>query len=219
MKVTVDAVLFGAWVGSTAARNILDLGCGTGLLSLMAAQTHPEAQVTGIELDLAAAAQAAENAAASKFHERIQIHHADAVSYRADKPADLIISNPPFFASGSLSPDDRRRSARSEGTLTVNDLVAAILRNLSEEGRVALLWQANRFEILEEACRSTGLYLIRSTAVKSKEGLEPHVVFTQWERQERERSENQIVMRDADGVTSAWKSLVHPFYPDVGRLR
>jgi tRNA1Val (adenine37-N6)-methyltransferase len=79
MKVTTDACLFGAWVASTISKeqgihqpNFLDVGSGTGLLSLMVAQKS-KAFIDAIEIDKQAASQAAENIAASAWSNRINV--------------------------------------------------------------------------------------------------------------------------------------------------
>ena len=78
MKVGTDGVLLGAWADLSETTRILDLGCGSGLIALMAAQRNPQALVKGVEIDEAAAADAQANVAASPFHERVQITSADA---------------------------------------------------------------------------------------------------------------------------------------------
>ena len=74
MKVGTDGVLLGAW-GAVNPPYILDIGTGTGLIALMAAQRQPEAQVLGIDIDADAVAQACENVAASPFADRVCIRH------------------------------------------------------------------------------------------------------------------------------------------------
>ena len=64
MKVGTDGVLLGAWVKlDSSHRRILDIGCGTGLVALMAAQRTAEwgAEVVGVEIDGPSASEAAHN--------------------------------------------------------------------------------------------------------------------------------------------------------------
>lgn len=76
MKVGTDGVLIGAWCRLPQGPcRILDIGTGSGLMALMAAQRRPEARITGIDIDPACAAQARENAAASPWSDRIVIEH------------------------------------------------------------------------------------------------------------------------------------------------
>ena len=77
MKVGTDGVLLGAWAPLDNVQHILDMGTGTGLLALMAAQRAPQATISAVELDAAACHQAGQNVAASPWSERIALYHAD----------------------------------------------------------------------------------------------------------------------------------------------
>src|SRR5213079_602163 len=79
MKVTTDACLFGAWVAEEIndeklkIDNCLDIGAGSGLLSLMIAKKNQETGITGVEIDKNAGKQAKENIDASPWKDRIDI--------------------------------------------------------------------------------------------------------------------------------------------------
>ena len=81
MKVGTDGVLLGAWATVAGARRILDVGCGSGLIALMAAQRAGEAQVVGVEIDGGAAADARCNVAASPFADRVEVVEADVLQF------------------------------------------------------------------------------------------------------------------------------------------
>ena len=100
MKVSTDGVLLGAWAPVEGARRILDIGTGTGLLALMLAQrTTADVQIAAVELDPAAAAQAAQNVLDSPWAARIRVHQAAIQTFSA-APFDLIVCNPPYFPVG-----------------------------------------------------------------------------------------------------------------------
>ena len=92
MKVGTDGVLLGAWVSLRQARNVLDIGTGSGLIALMIAQ-RCQAQVTGIDIDSDAIGQAGENALASPWSGRIRFCQADAGAFQGGV-YDTIVSNP-----------------------------------------------------------------------------------------------------------------------------
>ena len=123
MKVTTDGCLFGAWVaervrsresigrhrladGDAGAGSILDVGTGTGLLSLIIAQ-QCSADITAVEIDKDAFQQASENIASSPWTDRIKIFHADARAFEFPGQYDVIISNPPFYEN-ELKGDDTK---------------------------------------------------------------------------------------------------------------
>lgn len=84
MKVGTDGVLIGAWCDLRAKdRRILDMGTGTGVIALMAAQRCPQAQVTAIDIDGDCAAQAQDNVAASPWSDRVEVVCGDIRRLRA----------------------------------------------------------------------------------------------------------------------------------------
>ena len=107
MKVGTDGVLLGAWADVRPGCSVLDIGTGTGLVALMAAQ-RGAGRVTAIEIDTAAAAQATRNAAGSEWADRIEVVTADVADYKSDTPFDRILSNPPYFRDSLRSPENIR---------------------------------------------------------------------------------------------------------------
>src|SRR5690606_26394480 len=103
MKVTTDSCLFGAWVAHTLTKRcccstLLDIGSGSGLLSLMIAQQTPAA-IDAVEIQLNDFNQSLENIARSPFKTQITVHHANALEFEYSKAYDVIVSNPPFYES------------------------------------------------------------------------------------------------------------------------
>jgi len=154
MKVSTDGVLFGAWVDDAGAKRILDIGTGTGLLALIAAQRNAAAQIDALEIDDAAAQQASENVAASPWAGRIRVHRADARRIHAGDPYDLILCNPPYYSGYSSSPDGRIGLAKHSGELTFPQLIDAVGKHLAPDGRLAVIIPVNREQhFLREAAR------------------------------------------------------------------
>jgi tRNA1Val (adenine37-N6)-methyltransferase len=112
MKVGTDGVLLGAWANFEQATHILDMGCGTGLLSLMAAQRNSNAFITAAELENGAAKQAFENVKASPWSNRIEVLHVDILSSIFDNRFDCIVCNPPYFTAAILPTVKARSLAR-----------------------------------------------------------------------------------------------------------
>src|SRR5687767_979288 len=113
MKVTTDACLFGAWcskeIQKTKEKNqkILDVGTGTGLLSLMIAQ-QTDAFITAVEIDKDAAAEAQYNFSLSPWANRLQVLQEDITAIHFKEPFDGIICNPPFYERDLKGPDAKR---------------------------------------------------------------------------------------------------------------
>ena len=125
MKVGTDGVLLGAW-GSVEGKQILDIGTGTGLIALMAAQRNPEAEVLGIDIDPEAVLQAKENIAESPFSSRVRCilcDFRDADFSSANTSFDAILCNPPFFTEDTLPDDVGRALARNNKSLPFDRLI------------------------------------------------------------------------------------------------
>jgi HemK-like putative methylase len=97
MKVGTDGTLLGAWAEVPAEGRILDIGTGTGLIAIMAAQRTSSARITAIDIDSACIEQARENVAATEWHERIEVTHSSLQEFASAEPFDMIISNPPYI--------------------------------------------------------------------------------------------------------------------------
>lgn len=99
MKVATDACLFGAWASEEILKlriigRMLDIGTGTGLLSLMILQKNPGLLIDAIEIDPGAAEQANSNTTNSLFEPKINVIHHDALNYYYTHLYDLIVTNP-----------------------------------------------------------------------------------------------------------------------------
>lgn len=123
MKISTDAVLLGSLSQCPSPKQILDIGTGTGVIALMLAQRFPEAQVTALEIDPEAAAQAAENFKESPFTGRLQLITSALQDFSADTSFDLIVSNPPYFSDHLKSTDHKRNLALHTDSLSFEALV------------------------------------------------------------------------------------------------
>jgi tRNA1Val (adenine37-N6)-methyltransferase len=163
MKVTTDACLFGAWLSEEVGRRetgdgrtgvevgkVLDIGTGTGLLSLMLAQKNPGLAIDAIEVDKGAAEQAKDNVDASAWKEQIAIINKDVKDVRLDKKYDYIISNPPFYENELHSPDQRKNTAHHSGGLTLSEVVTIVKDNLAPGGCFFLLLPYKRNEAIKD---------------------------------------------------------------------
>lgn len=137
MKINTDGVLLGAVAKQVAPRRILDMGTGTGVIALMLAQRFPQATVDAVEIDVSAAARAAENFSNSIFTGRLQVFCADFLRFQPAVKYDLIVSNPPFFTNDLKNPEKRKELARHAGADFFELLLRRAADMLSTEG---LLW-------------------------------------------------------------------------------
>lgn len=157
MKVGTDALVLGCWAGEgmKGLTRILDIGTGSGILALMLAQRHEQAEVEAVELEPDAAKQAASNVEASPFHGRISVHEMAVQAWDRAK-VDLVVCNPPFFHNHPKSPERKRNLARHDDTLPLHVLFAEASRVTHEAGVFQFVFPAERSEEVKVAATKGG---------------------------------------------------------------
>lgn len=215
MKVSTDACILGAWVPLPASGSVLDIGAGTGLLSLMTAQRGELLQIDALEIDDAAAKQAAENVTVSPWAHRVSILNADARSFEPSHLYDLIVSNPPFFINSLQAEGEARNKARHTVTFSYQDLFDVLDRCLAEDGRAAVLLPYDHASRWEKIVRDNGWYINERLLIHPSENKQPNRVVVICSRQENRIIEENLFIRHADSnYTSEFSTLMQPFYLD-----
>src|SRR5688572_8352762 len=164
MKVCTDACLFGAWVASRgtalAPRAVLDIGTGTGLLSLMVAQKI-NAVIHALDVERGAFLQARDNFAASPWTDRLKIFFGPVQTFEPPNSLyDLVISNPPFYHNDLKSPDDGRNIALHGTALSFEELLSGARTFLHEQGFFAVLLPYEKAAGFLELAHKKGFYLL-----------------------------------------------------------
>jgi len=164
MKVCTDVVLFGAMAPLNKGDQVLDIGAGTGVLSLMAAQLGAE-QVTAVELTQASYEEAQLNFGNSPWADRLEAVHQDIQGFAISigHQYDLVICNPPFFENHSKTTDPLRKLARHNDELSFADLIKSVDLLLSSQGLFYLLLPVHAVEKFVEAALVAGFYLSKQT--------------------------------------------------------
>ncbi|GLS83071.1 tRNA1(Val) (adenine(37)-N6)-methyltransferase [Paraferrimonas haliotis] len=167
MPVSTDGVLLGAWADVSQAQRVLDLGCGSGLLSLMCAQ-RSNAEIQAIDIDQGAINATTANISASPWPERVQCQLISAQSLAATHQSfDHIICNPPYFQSGLKSQQSARATARHSDSLPFAELAKAISQLLAQTGKVSVIVPTDAQPHLTKHFSTVGLQLTAQVAVSS----------------------------------------------------
>ncbi len=218
MKVCTDACLLGAWVAKKLEGNkikanyILDIGCGTGLLTLMLAQKS-KAQIDAVEIDNAAFEQAKENTIVSKWCERITIHHSSINDYQTSTKYELIISNPPFYENQLKSDSEGRNKAMHATTLSYEELAVAIKKNLAHNGSCGILLPYSVVKSFEEKLLMQQLFINEKLNI-SHSPSHPFfrtVIFIS--NTKKELSEYSLTIENTENeYSSEFKELLKDYY-------
>jgi tRNA1Val (adenine37-N6)-methyltransferase len=156
-KVGTDGVLMGACADVNGARNILDIGSGTGLITLMLAQ-RSNAEITAIEPDYESYLPTCENVNKSPWKERINVINTDLQGLADRVNFDLIVTNPPFFSDSLRNPDIRKSAARHTDSLTAKDILEGTIRLIGDEGILNLILPYVEGNIFIAEAHKYGLY-------------------------------------------------------------
>ena len=177
-KVTTDSVLLGAWADFRGAKSILDIGAGTGILSLMAAQ-RSLAQIVALEPDAGSFMQAGLNICASRWHKRIILINTRLQDYfpAAGLLFDAIITNPPFFVDSLPNPDAGKAMARHSLSLSHREILEAAPRLMTPSGTLQLVLPVSEAAIFIEMASSLGLHCKRKLNVKPTPAIPPSRVL------------------------------------------
>ena len=226
MKVGTDGVLVGAWGEVPASRceattppRILDVGTGTGLIALMAAQRCPTAHILGIDIDTSAVQQARENVAASPFAERVDIRQCSLQELAAEEgtasggPFDCILCNPPFFEETLLPPDAQRSQARHTTTLPFPTLVADVRRLLKGDGTFSLILPTPAFTPFRHLCFSHGLVCTRLCHVQTTPSKVPKRTLATFAMSATDiAAETTLILNHGTARTAEYSALTRDFY-------
>ncbi|TAH08131.1 MAG: methyltransferase domain-containing protein [Sphingobacteriia bacterium] len=218
MKVCTDACLFGAWTAAKfneldiAPTSILDIGAGTGLLSLMLAQ-ESSAHIDAIEMETGAAMQAVANCKASPWKDRIKLMHIALQDFKKTEPLyDLIISNPPFYEQDLKSPDNNKNIAHHSEALTLKELIDSVDQLLTLKGHFALLLPFERKAPFLAMAEKKGFYLHQSTDVHQTEKHSPFRTMLLLSRTQATIKTDSIVIKINKEYSPEFRILLTPYY-------
>ena len=216
MKVSLDACLLGAMVQVANCQRILDIGTGTGLLSLMAAQRCP-AQIDAIEIDDRACQQAQVNIHNSPFAKRITLHQGAIQDFKPEQKYDAIICNPPFFSKQLKNPDPQRNLARHNDSLSFHQLCECIVFCLTPTGQATLLLPVSEFDNFMQYATAQKLQLRAATLIRARaDKAANRVIFAISKHTGSEQTaihSDLCIYEDASNhYTATFKKWLQPYY-------
>ncbi len=213
MKIGADSVLLGSWMDVGGASSLLDVGCGCGILSLMAAQRLGDAGRSGfaidaIDIDAGAVADSAQNFAGSPWAANLSVRQISLQDYAPDTRYDHIFSNPPYYDDSLPSGCTARDAARCTATMPRSDLLKAARRLLTPGGSLSVILPASqgRKFILEAVC--DGWFLRRECFVKTAETLPPRRLMLEFSTEAARGADVQTITVGSDDC----RLLTEAFY-------
>ncbi len=222
MKVGTDSVLFGAWVNTGNAKNILDIGTGTGVLALMLAQKS-QAVIDAIDIDADACEQAKENFLNSPWSDRLRVYHTMLQKFRdnALQHYDLIVSNPPYFTSSHRANDAARNIARHmDSTLSMEDLITGVIKLLHDDGRFCVILPAKEGMLFYEKATLHNLFCNRLTRVKTiSDRAEKRLMMAFGKKMQVIEEDEIVIQQNEHQFSDEYIELTKDFYPGLKKHR
>lgn len=214
MKINTDGVLLGSSTYFPEARRILDVGTGTGVIALMLAQRHPEAQVDAVEIEEEAYKQASLNFRNSDFSARLNTFYGSFADMQPTDCYDIIVSNPPFYTNSVHNPDVRKRLAKHSDIFFFEKLLAFVSRYLADRGKFSLILPTALADLeIATLLPTYGLYVQEEIAVSSF--LEEIPIRKLWVigKEKRSLKSSSFSIYERKGVyTSHYRKLVKPYF-------
>lgn len=177
-----DAFLLSAFIRPNAKTKAIELGGGTGIISLLLAARKKVASVVSVEIQPAFADLIERNAALNGLESRVHPLCADLRDLRSADigyEADLVFSNPPYMKcnAGKRNESDEKYIARHEVCGSIADFCFCGARLLRFGGKFACVWRPDRLTELLYALHATDLEPKRMTFVHADAATEPCMVL------------------------------------------
>jgi tRNA1Val (adenine37-N6)-methyltransferase len=198
LKVGTDAMLLGALIEPKNAIHSLDIGTGSGVLSLMVAQKNDQIRIIAIDVDSESLKDCRDNVINSPWADRISVFQEDILRHEPEKKYDLIFSNPPFYKNSLLSRDPRVAASKHANQLTFNRLFQKVSQILMQKGSFWAIFPGEYdYEIIETAL----LYKLKVAHQVRIEGVPKRHTRTVFEfmHEPTALTNTTLVVRDLNG--------------------
>ena len=198
-RVGTDAVLIGVLSNVVNAKQILEVGTGTGIISLMLAQRNANANILALDINAEAVKISQNNFSNSPFSDKIKSQLQDFKNFETDEKFDLIISNPPYF---EINNSEKDVLARQRLELDFSDLIQKASQLLSDEGLFSVIIPIDSEKQFTKICSDNLLCLQRKVIIKGINTAKPKRVVLEYSFQKSEVTEENFVIERSPRVYS-----------------
>jgi len=211
-KVGTDSMVLGALL-SGIPNYILDIGTGTGVLSLMAAQLFPTAQISALEIQKEVFEIAKRNVENAVFSNRINVIHTDFLTWETEEKPDLIVCNPPYFKRALNTPDRIRNRARHEQEMTFSKLVFRVKKTLHQKGAFWCVIPNDRVGEMYEIAKNSDLCISKEIQLYGKPEQHVRSILVMEHGQNKSSCIEHLTIRNENGEYSKdYKELTKDFH-------
>ena len=214
MKVGTDGVLLGAWVWGNNPNNILDIGAGTGLISIMMAQKFADSNIFAVEIEQNAYNQTIENIENSNWQNQISAYNDDFLNFASKTKLkfDIIVSNPPFFENQLLPTDNKILIAKHNTTLPFSIFIKKVAELLTKNGEFFVIIPFENHNNFVHFCSQNLLFCNQKKIVKHTHNTTPKRILLKFSKNITPIVESTLYIKKNAEYTTEYKQLTKDFY-------
>lgn len=198
-RVGTDGVLLGALANIESASHVLEVGTGTGLISLMLAQRNSYAYFLGLDINEEAVALTKLNFENSPFQERLKNNHQDFKTFETECKFDLIVSNPPYFEESGSEKD---KIARQTVELNFRQLIEKTAALLTENGLFSVIIPVEAGDIFVQIASENNLFLNRKVNIKGIKNSNIKRLVLEFSQIEKITEESEFIIEKSPRIYS-----------------
>ncbi len=216
MKTGTDAILLGVWTDVSNTKEILDVGSGSGIISLFMA-ARSQAKITAIENDIASVDESKNNFALSDFTKRMKVIACNFNDYTTNIKFDLIVSNPPFFTNDLQSESERKTNARHTKSLSFKQLCTNVSILMKQNARFCVVLPYSQNKVFKNIALAQGLYPSKELIIFPRRGAEPNRINIEFRKQSKETPEKEyfVLREENNNFTHQYRELLGEFYLSI----
>ena len=217
LKVGTDSVLLGSLMSITGEeRRLLDIGTGTGVVAIMAAQRLADAgaaypEITAIEIDAPSAEEAERNFKGCPWSHMLSARHCALQDWRSDAQYDLIFSNPPYFDESLRNPDPRESRARHTESLSYREVLAFASEKLAPQGRVAMILPAESETAVRRCAAGFDLNTSRVVRIRTTQKKPARRIVVEFTRTRSTPELQELTIQDRTAFTEEYRRIAGAF--------
>ncbi|MFT6801955.1 MAG: tRNA1Val (adenine37-N6)-methyltransferase [Salibacteraceae bacterium] len=212
-KFGTDAALLATWAIIENAQSVLEIGCGSGVISLMLAQRNPKCNFTGIDLSKEAVELSNANASKFPFETIFEFQQSTLQEFKSNQKFDLIVSNPPFFENATKSPSELKNTTRHTDTLPLFELLKHSKRLLSDTGSFQFIYPSRYLSEIKSIATDLHFHINEIVFTQSTSAKPIKRVLVRLSNTESVVQESNLIINgDISGYSQEVFDRFEPFY-------